>query len=127
MAKSPPLSKSAEFQLRVVESLTRLETLAEATADHMKRLNGSVARHEQNIGSLRQDLTEHPVQCPMRADVDQLKASALTEHTQAETNAVWWTRLSPIIWLAIGGIAVLFLLNAKSLLEALTHIGSVHP
>jgi hypothetical protein len=87
-----------QFRLRVVESLTKLETLAESTDDHLKRLNGTVARHETDINVLKQDI--------------------LTEKVTARTSLAWWHRISPLIWLGIGGLIVLFLVHSEELLRA---------
>jgi|SRR5271157_2742578 len=86
-----------EFRMRVVESLARLETLAQSTDDHLARLNGTVARHEKRITSLQ--------------------AAVLTEQVEARTTSAWWRRISPLVWLVVGGLLVLFLLHSDQLLR----------
>lgn len=109
-----------QFRITVVKSLTRLETLAESTDGHLKRLNGSVARHEERIATLQQNLTEHPLECPMRQEVDSLKASVITEQAEEKATAAWWSRVSPLVWLVIGGVLALFLLHSPDLLKLFT-------
>lgn len=86
-----------EFRMRVVESLARLETLAQSTDEHLGRLNGTVARHEKRIGALQ--------------------AAVLTEQVEARTTSAWWRRMSPLVWLVAGGLLVLFLLHSDQLLR----------
>jgi hypothetical protein len=105
------------FRLRVVESLARLETLAQSTDGHLARLNGTVARHEERLQGLQQSIGQHQIECPVRKDVDTLKAAVLTEQVEARTTSAWWRRISPLVWLVIGGLVVLFLLHADQLLR----------
>jgi hypothetical protein len=105
------------FRLRVVESLARLETLAQSTDDHLARLNGSVARHEERLQVLQQSLGQHQIDCPVRGEVEILKTAVLTEQVESRTTSAWWHRLSPLIWLVAGGVIVLFLLHAEELLR----------
>jgi hypothetical protein len=107
-----------QFRLRVVESLARLETLAQSTDDHLSRLNGTVARHEDRLTALQENLGQHQIDCPIRGEVETLKAAVLTEQVENRTTSAWWQRISPLIWLALGGIVVLFLLHADQLLRA---------
>ena len=106
-----------EFRMRVVESLARLETLAQSTDDHLARLNGTVARHEDRLQALQQSLGQHQMDCPIWGEVENLKAAVLTEQVETRTTFVWWHRLSPLIWLAVGGLVALFLLHADQLLR----------
>jgi hypothetical protein len=98
--------------------------LAVATEAHLKTLNGSVGRHEQEIHVLNQSLGEHRASCPTRAEVEALRVMLLTQQAQARTTSAWWGRLSPLIWLAIGGVLVLFLSHAQELLSAFTKLHS---
>ncbi len=106
------------YRMSVLESLTRLETLAKATADHLARLNGSVARHEERLQHLQQACCEHQTHCPIGQDVQTLKAAVLADETEARAASVWWGRLAPALWLGIGGVIVLFLVHANELLRA---------
>lgn len=106
-----------QFRLGVVESLARLETLAQSTDDHLARLNGTVARHEDRLQALQQSLGQHQMDCPIRSEVENLKAAVLTEQVETRTTSAWWHRLSPLIWLAVGGLVALFLLHADQLLR----------
>jgi hypothetical protein len=85
------------FRLRVVESLAKLEGLAQSTDGHLARLNGSVARHEEKINSLQ--------------------AAMLTERAASRATSTWWQRISPLLWLAAGGVLALFLLHSEQLLR----------
>ena len=105
------------FRLRVVESLAKLETLAQSTDDHLARLNGTVARHEERLQGLQQSLGQHQIDCPVRGEVEILKAAVLTEQVETRTSSTWWHRISPLIWLVVGGLVVLFLLHADQLLR----------
>jgi hypothetical protein len=106
-----------DFHLRVVASLARLETLAQSTDDHLARLNGTVARHEDRLQALQQSIDHHQIDCPVRGDVETLKAAVLTEQVEARTTSAWWRRISPMVWLVIGGLVALFLLHADQLLR----------
>jgi len=106
-----------QFRLRVVESLARLETLAESTEAHLRRLNGSVARHEERIATLQQDLTEHTVECPVRDEIEVLRDSMIREQAGDAATVAWWTRVSPLVWLVIGGVLALFLLHGPDLIR----------
>lgn len=108
-----------DFHLRVVASLARLETLAESTDDRLQRLNGTVERHEQRLQALREDVGRHQLQCPVRADVELLKTATLTEKVTSQVTSAWWQRISPLLWLAVGGVIVLFLIHADELLRHL--------
>jgi hypothetical protein len=105
------------FRLRVVESLARLETLAQSTYDHLGSLTKTVARHEDRIQILQQGIGQHQIDCPLRAEVETLKAAVLTEQVETRTTLAWWQRISPLIWLAVGGLVALFLLQANQLLR----------
>jgi len=85
------------FRLRVVESLTKLEGLAQSTDGHLARLNGSVARHEEKINGLQ--------------------AAILTESAASKATSTWWHTVSPLVWLAVGGVLALFLLHSDQLLR----------
>jgi len=85
------------FRMRVVESLTKLEGLAQSTDGHLVRLNGTVARHEEKIHTLQ--------------------AAMLTERATSKATSTWWHRISPLVWLAVGGVLVLFLLHSDQLLR----------
>ena len=108
-----------DFHLRVVASLARLEIMAKSTDDHLQRLNGTVDRHEERLQALREDVGRHQLQCPVRADVELLKTATLTEKVTSQVTSAWWQRISPLIWLAIGGVIVLFLIHADELLRHL--------
>jgi hypothetical protein len=86
-----------KFRLHVVESLTRLEVIGEATTSHLARLNGSVARHEERIGTIQ--------------------ASMVDQAAERRTVVAWWARLSPLVWLAVGGVIAMFLMHGKELLQ----------
>jgi hypothetical protein len=105
-----------EYRVHVVRALSRLEILAQSTDEHLKRLNGTVAKHEDRLNTLWKDVTEHPIMCPLRAEVEKLQRAVLVDETRVETTEKWWTRASPLIWLAIGGLLVLFLVHAKDIL-----------
>jgi hypothetical protein len=98
MTETEMMREEQSFRLRVVESLAKLETLAQSTEDHLKRLNGTVARHEVEINVLKEDV--------------------LTEKVKSRTSLAWWRRISPLIWLGIGGLLVLFLVHSDDLLRA---------
>lgn len=83
--------------MRVVESLAKLETLAQSSDNHLARLNGSVARHEERINALQ--------------------AAMITERAASKATSTWWHRISPLVWLAVGGVLVLFLLHSDQLLR----------
>lgn len=106
-----------QFRMRVVESLARLETLAQSTDDHLVRLNGSVDRHEARLDELQQSLAQHPIDCAIGAEVESLKAAVLSGQVESQTTAAWWRQISPLIWLAIGGLLVLFLVHGDQLLR----------
>jgi hypothetical protein len=106
-----------DFHLRVVASLARLEIMAKSTDDHLQRLNGTVDRHEERLQALREDVGRHQLQCPVRADVELLKTATLTEKVTSQVTSAWWQRISPLLWLAVGGVIVLFLIHADELLQ----------
>ncbi len=106
-----------QFRLGVVESLARLETLARSTDEHLARLNGTVARHEERLQTLQQSFGQHQIDCPIRGEVETLKTAVLTEQVESRTSSEWWQRLSPLIWLAVGGLLVLFLVHADQILR----------
>ena len=108
-----------DFHLRVVASLARLEIMAKSTDDRLQRLNGTVGRHEERLQALREDVGRHQLQCPVRADVELLKTATLTEKVTSQVTSAWWQRVSPLLWLAIGGVIVLFLIHADELLRHL--------
>lgn len=109
--------EETQFRMRVVESLARLETLAQSTDDHLARLNGTVARHEERLQLLQQSFGQHQIDCPVRGEVETLKAAVLTEQVETRTSSTWWHRMSPLIWLVVGGLVVLFLLHSEQLLQ----------
>ena len=114
-----------EYRIHVVRTLSRLEILAEAADEHLKRLNGSVAKHEERLNTLWRDFSQHPLACPLRAEVEKLQRAVLVDETSAATTEKWWKRISPLIWLGIGCVLALLLLHAKNLLPLIEtlHIG----
>jgi hypothetical protein len=55
----------------------------------------------------------------MLLEVAALKSAALIRATETQATLTWWQRISPLIWLAIGGVIVLFLVHADELLRHL--------
>ena len=106
-----------DFHLRVVASLARLEIMAKSTDDHLNRLNGTVGHHEERLLAIQTRCAQQQLQCPVRADVEILKAATLTEKVTNQVTSAWWQRISPLLWLAIGGVIVLFLIHADELLR----------
>jgi len=53
----------------------------------------------------------------MLLEVAALKSAALIRVTERQASSAWWQRISPLIWLAIGGVIVLFLVHADELLR----------
>ncbi len=86
-----------QFRLSVVKSLGRLEALAQSTENHLARLNGTVARHEEKIAALQ--------------------ATVLAQRVASKEASAWWRRVAPLLWLAVGGMLVLFLLHSDHLLR----------
>jgi hypothetical protein len=84
-----------EFRIGVVKSLARLETLAQSTDAHLKRLNGSVARHEEKIALLQQGMA--------------------SDHAAQKATAAWWRRVAPLVWVFVGCILALLALNGPKL------------
>ena len=106
-----------DFHLRVVASLARLEIMAKSTDDRLQRLNGTVGRHEERLLAIQTRCAQQQLQCPVRADVEILKAATLTEKVTSQVTSAWWQHISPLLWLAIGGVIVLFLIHADELLR----------
>jgi type II secretory pathway component PulF len=50
-------------------------------------------------------------------DVEALKVAALSERVTSNVTSAWWQRISPLLWLAVGGVIVLFLIHADELLR----------
>jgi hypothetical protein len=118
MSEEPEITlEEHTFRLTVAQSLSRLETLAVSTDQHLKDLNGSVGRHEDRLVGLRADLTLHAVECPLRAEVEKLKQLVTADEAAAKATEKWWERISPLIWLAIGGVITLLLLNGPAILQ----------
>jgi len=106
-----------KFRMHVVESLTRLETLAQSTDARLARLNGSVACHEERIHDLQQMMDQHQVDCPMRETVETLRAAIISDEAEHKASASWWRAASPLLWLIVGGVLVLFLVHSKEMLR----------
>lgn len=85
-----------EFQLEVVRSLAELKTGQQGIIDHLARLNGSVAKHEERFVEVRQFMSEHPANCPMREAFDELRGASK-----------WKRRYQPWAVLVIGGALAL--------------------
>ena len=111
------------YRLHVVDALARLETLAESTDTHLKTLNGSVGRHETRLTNLTAELTRHPMECPLRAELERLKIIVITDKAAAgaaeKVTTIWLKRLSPLAWAAIGALALLILLHSKDFIPFL--------
>ena len=112
------ISDEIAFRMRVIEALTKIETLGLSTDQHLARLNGTVVRHEERLDTLKDVLSNHKTQCPLLLEVAALKSAALIRATETQAASAWWQRISPLIWLAIGGVIVLFLVHADELLRA---------
>jgi hypothetical protein len=91
-----PMAEHA-FQLEVLTSLTELRTDLRAVRDHLSRLNGSVARHEADIGQLKLD-----------------QARRQGEETTARR---WWEHLKPAVWAIAGMITALVVSHAEKMID----------
>jgi hypothetical protein len=89
--------------------LVELTTEFRATTDHLTRLNGSVARHEAEVGALKLRAAARDAACPLievlRVEVQGIQAAILkdlqsardmvVEHkAEVETEERWEKRLS---------------------------------
>lgn len=90
-----------EFENRVLTSLTKLETSSVAVEDHLARLNGKVAAHEEKIGSLL--------------------LSQAREEGSAKTTAAWVNKLSPVAWFIGGVFLMLVATNIEGIKKFFIH------
>jgi hypothetical protein len=117
-----------DFQIEMLNQLRDLSVGQSAIAtdmaavkEHLVRLNGSVARHEERIGQMQIELAERRNQCPL-VDMLEVRIRPLEDHVVAEresekTTSSWMKHMWPFIWVASGAFGLLILLHATDLLK----------
>jgi hypothetical protein len=86
------------FQLQVVEDLAELKTETKNIVSRLDRLNGSVARHE--------------------ADLGEMKLQAAADKASTAVTRRWIEFARPAIWSVLGGLLMLALQHADKLIAA---------
>ncbi len=112
-----------QFHDLTLTTLARLQIGQESLVEQVKKQNGSVASLTQRMSLVESAIENHPLKCPIAKDVMDLshkveKAEAVKVATD-KTNDSWWTKLKPLFWVIGGGILVLLLLHADTLLNKL--------
>jgi hypothetical protein len=76
-----------------------------------------VARHEEAIGKMREEMAQHPANCDVRADLAALQQTVAAEQAADNATARWWDRMMPAIWFLVGCIAALILRDGGAILK----------
>lgn len=85
------------YLIDLVQGQARLEEWAEGVCKHLAALNGSVARHTEQITALQR----HPIECPLGQKVTAIELKMASEQGAAQESQVWQKRLAPVLWLAL--------------------------
>jgi hypothetical protein len=76
----------------LLTQLVELTTEFRAATDHLKRLNGSVARHEEDLGTLKLRAASRDAMCPLievlRAEVKGIQTAILKDLQEARDMVV---------------------------------------
>lgn len=111
------LTLLTEVRAEQGKALGRLDGISE----HLARLNGTVARHEQAINDQKNTCEKRQLlgdQVPvLSARIDTLEKSVWAHHQEAEVDAKWMRMLRPVLFTALGAGAVLMLQHAPELLR----------
>lgn len=120
-----------DFQLQVLEALGELKAeLVEtksglhAVVDRLDKVNGSISRHQADIGKMQIELAERRLSCPLvsavmaRVDVveDFIVAATATE----KANDHWLNRLWPAFYAAAGVAVYVAALHASDLMKVMS-------
>ena len=119
--------------LNLVKSSATHEEWLKSIDHRLGVLNGSVSKHEEKLGELRQFVTEHPLTCELRKNAEDAIASIRQEWEvkKHEYDAAgkerdrWIHRLSPknvAPWALLFVLAVLIIVhNGQSVVSAIEH------
>lgn len=97
------MAQQNDFEREVLNGLAELRGDMKAVRDHLKRLNGSVEKHEVRIQE--QD--------------KQISAYAVKEGARKDENDRWEKRIHPIVMLAVGLAIGLLLMHGPDVIKAL--------
>ena len=116
----PNQDMGTDYWEKILRSLIRLETLAEATANHLHLLNGTVKEHGLLFAKLELELKQHQLDCPLRTEVEMLKTANEALKSAHHERMSWINKIFPLVTAILGGIIVLFLLHANDILKWIT-------
>jgi len=110
---------SVQFREAVLTGIAELKTGHTNIVDRLDKLNGSVARHEGDLNSLKVADARHEGLTAnvstLMADVEKLK----TAETKTTTQIDMATTTGKAIWGAVGGTVILLLQHAPDLLKTI--------
>jgi hypothetical protein len=120
-----------DFQLQVLEALGELkaellETKAEVrnVVQRQDKANGSVARHQADIGRLQIELAERRLSCPLvdsvKGRVDIVEDFVTADKAVKNRDKGWLDRLWPMIYAAAGVTVYVAALHASDILKAMS-------
>ncbi|HZP17098.1 MAG TPA: hypothetical protein VFB00_03975 [Terriglobales bacterium] len=117
-----------DFHDQVLTALGEMKAqLVAATAEskaivaRLDKLNGSVARHQEQIGQMQVEIAERRHSCPLVDHVEEqlvpIKEWVAARKAAQSVSKSWLDRLWPFIWAASGAFVLLVLLHANDLLK----------
>lgn len=114
------------FHDRVIRGLAVLEIQSAAIIERLDRVNGNVANLYERTDSLRDELSDHSVECTAKQEIremgkgfHELERREAEREGRAKASRTWWTEVRPALWAILGGLMALFLYHAEVLLGRL--------
>jgi hypothetical protein len=112
---------------KILLGIARLETKADATNEHLRKLNGSVqtlyAKAESNKSAneaTRVELLKHQIDCPGLKTINEINSKLDSAQSESKSDKKWHEEyLKPLIKWALTGLLLLALLHANDLLKAI--------